>query len=116
MVEIMRYKTTRKAMKESYDRIAKVGYCNLQHLLRFQEPFAYSTRVEGWACDYYDINGILISTGYNPIEGKRTKCSYNICRKYDDEAHKILCDYSLTQEEQKEKIDILLNEFITTIC
>ena len=111
----MKYKTTRKAMKESYDRIAKVGYCNLQHLLRFQEPFAYSTRAEGWACDYYDINGVLISTGYDPIEGKRTKCNYDICRKYDDAARKVLCDCSLNYEEQQEKIDTLLNEFIAEI-
>ena len=110
-----KYKVTRKSMKESYDRIAKVGYCNLQCLLKFQEPFAYSTRVEGWACDYYDINNVLISTGYSPIENKRTKCSYDICKKYNDEAYKILCDCSLTYEEQKEKIDNLLNEFITEI-
>lgn len=111
-----KYKVTRKAMKESYERIAKVGYCNLQYLLRFQEPFAYSTRAEGWACDYYDINGILISTGYSPIERKRTKCCYDICRKYDDKARNILYDTSLSYEEQKERIDSLLNEFIAEIC
>ena len=112
----MKYKTTKKAMKESYDRIAKIGYCNLQFLLRFQEPFAYSTRAEGWACDYYNINGILLSTGYAPIDSKRTKCTYDICKKYDSAAEKILCDYSLSQEKQKEKIDNLINEFIAEIC
>ena len=113
---MMKYKTTKKAMKESYDRIAKIGYCNLQFLLRFQEPFAYSTRAEGWACDYYNINEILLSTGYAPIDSKRTKCTYDVCKKYDSAAEKILCDYSLSQEKQKEKIDILINEFIAEIC
>lgn len=110
-----KYKTTKKAMKESYNQIIKVGYCTLQCLLKFQEPFAYSTRAEGWACDYYDINGILISTGYAPIDGKRTKSTYDICRKYDEAARKILCEYSL-YEEQREKVNSLLMEYIKEVC
>ena len=89
-----KYKVTRKAMKESYGKIIGVSYCNLQYLLRFQEPFAYSTRAEGWACDYYDVDGVLISTGYAPIDSKRTKSTYDICRKYDEAARKILCESS----------------------
>lgn len=116
MVKIMaKNKVTKKSMKESYDKIAKVSYCRLQYLLRFQEAFAYSTRSEGWSCDYYDINGVLISEGYAPIESKRTNCTYDICKKYDDEACKVLCDYSLSYEEQKEKVDSLLNDFIAEI-
>lgn len=110
-----KYKATRKAMKESYDKIICVGYCNLQYLLRFQEPFAYSTRAEGWACDYYDIDGILISTGYAPIDSKRTKSTYEICRKYDEAAQKILCEYSL-YEKQKEKVNNLLMDYIKEVC
>lgn len=110
-----KYKVTRKAMKESYDRIICVGYCNLQYLLRFQEPFAYSTRSEGWACDYYDIDGVLISTGYAPIDSRRTKSSYDVCRKYDKAAQKILCEYS-SYEEQKEKVNNLLMEYIKEVC
>ena len=111
-----KYKTTKKAMKESYDKIIKVGYCNLQYLLRFQEPFAYSAHSEGWACDYYDIDGVLISTGYSPIESKRTKCTYDICKKYDNAAEKIIYNYSLSQEEQKEKLDNLIKDFIKEVC
>ena len=116
MVKIMsKYKVTKKEMKKSYDKIICVGYCNLQNLLKFQEPFAYSTRAEGWACDYYDIDNVLISTGYAPIDGKRTKSTYDICRKYDKAANKILCDYSL-YEEQKEKVNSLLMEYIKEVC
>ncbi len=111
-----KYRTTKKAMKESYDKIICVSYCNLQSLLRFQEPFAYSTRAEGWSCDYYDIDGILISTGYAPIDSKRTKSSYDICRKYDSAAYKILSDCSLSYEEQKEKVNNLLMEYIKVVC
>lgn len=110
-----KYRTTKKAMKESYDKIICVGYCNLQNLLKFQEPFAYSTRSEGWSCDYYDIDGVLISTGYAPIDGKRTKSTYDICRKYDKAAQKILCEYS-SYDEQKEKVNNLLMEYIKEVC
>lgn len=70
---MIKYKTTKKAMKESYKTIIKIGYCDAQYLLKFENIIAYSTRVEGWSCDYYDIEGILISTGYAPIENKKCK-------------------------------------------
>ncbi len=111
-----KYRTAKKAMKESYDKIICVGYCNLQSLLRFQEPFAYSIRAEGWACDYYDIDGVLISTGYAPIDSRRTKSTYDICRKYNDAALKICNDYSLSYEEQREKVNNLLMEYIKEVC
>lgn len=110
-----KYRTTKKAMKESYDKIICVSYCNLQNLLRFQEPFAYSARSEGWACDYYDVDGILISTGYAPLDSKRTHSTYDICKKYDIAAEKIIYDYSLSYEEQREKVNALLMEYIKEV-
>lgn len=110
-----KYKTTKKAMKESYDKIICVSYCNLQNLLRFQEPFAYSARSEGWACDYYKVNEVLISTGYAPIDSKRTHSTYEICRKYDEAARKIIRDWSLSYEEQEEKVNALLMEYIKEV-
>lgn len=111
-----KYRTTKKEMKESYNKIICVGYCNLQNLLRFQEPFAYSTCPEGWACDYYDIDDVLISTGYSPIGSRRTRSTYEICSKYDTEARKIVYDYSLTYEEQKEKVNALLMKYIKEVA
>lgn len=110
-----KYKTTKKTIKEEYKKIIGIGYCNLQNLLKFQEPFAYSTRAEGWACDYYYIDGVLISTGYAPIDSRHTKSTYDICRKYDEAARKILCGHSL-YEEQKEKVNNLLMEYIKEVC
>lgn len=107
-----KYKTTRKAMKEGYNNILCVGYCNLQYLLQYKEPFAYSTRAEGWACDYYNVDGVIISTGYAPI-GKTV--SYDLSKKYDNMARKIRDDYSLSYEERKEKITALLSRFIKEV-
>lgn len=105
----MKYKVTKKEIRESGNKVYCVGYCNLQFLLNFHEPFAYSTRAEGWACDYYLINDIIISTGYAPI-GRKT--DYSLCREYDKKAEKVRGDYNLTWEQQKETIEALLIEFV----
>lgn len=111
----MKFKTTKRDMKDNYNYIAKIGYCNAQHLLKYEEPTAYSTRSEGWACDYYDVNGVLISTGYAPIESKNTNCNYDLVRKYDDLAEKIAYNYDLKYEDQKAQVGELLQEFISEI-
>ena len=109
-------KTTKIAIKSRYDKIVKIGYCNAQNLLKYEESIAYSTRAEGWACDYYDINGVLISTGYAPIEGRNTHSSYDIVKKYDDQAREIACNYSLNYEQQKTQVTALLQDFIKEIA
>ena len=109
----MKYRTTRKAVKEQYKTILKIGYCNLQLLLSRVDPFAYSTRAEGWACDYYYIgNDVVISTGYAPI-GKPV--SYDICREYEKKAQKALeglWDYT----DQRDALDALIEEFAKEVA
>lgn len=36
----MKFKTTKKAIREGYYRIISVGYCNLQYLLKGHNPIA----------------------------------------------------------------------------
>ncbi len=104
----MKYRTTKKAIKETENRIISVNYCNLQFLLNATEPFAYSTRTEGWACDYYEIpRGICVSTGYAPI-GKDV--SYDLCREYDKKAEQI-CRETSDWKSRKAKLDSLLEDF-----
>lgn len=103
-----KYKTTKKAIREMGDPIYCVGYCNLQNLLRFRDPFAYSSRAEGWACDYYNMDSFIICTGYAPI-GRKT--DYNLCREYDQKAREVLCDYTLNWEQQRDEIEELIEEF-----
>ena len=105
----MKYKTTKKAIREMGDPVYCVSYCNLQNLLRFRDPFAYSTRAEGWACDYYSLGNVIISTGYSPI-GR--KIDYNLCHEYDQKAYKILRDYSLKWEQQRDQLEALIEEFV----
>lgn len=112
----MKYRTTKKAIKESGTTIYKIGYCNLQFLLRFNDPFAYSAGVNGWSCDYYRIggafDGVIISTGYDPIGHK---VDYNIIKEYNEKARAINDNYNLPYEQREAKVKQLLNEFISVI-
>lgn len=99
----MKLKATKKEIKEGYYKIIGVGYCEAQHLLNYRSPFAYSAGYYGWSCDYYDVDGVCISTGYNYIDNKHTKADYELIRKYDD----------LAQGKEKEEREALLKEFIS---
>lgn len=106
----MKYKTTRKDIKSRYNKVLAIGYCNIQNLLRFREPFAYCTRAEGWAADVYHINSnTAIATGYAPFGNVKPK--YDLQRAYDEAAYKIISNYNIPQEEQAELVEMLLNEF-----
>lgn len=110
-----KYRATKKSMNEDYAYILGTGYCDLQYLLKFQEPFAYSTRAEGWACDYYEVEGVLISTGYAPMKSKRVKSCYELEHEYDDIAREIYNDSALSWEEKEKRINKLLHEFIERV-
>ena len=111
---MVKLRATKKEMREHYWYILSVGYCSMQSLLREQRPFAYSTRTEGWACDYYDIDGVLISEGYAPLTTKNMKKDYSIIEEYENKALKIdeLC---LPLDERKEKKAALLKELVNKL-
>lgn len=112
----MKFKASKKEMRSNYNRIVKVGYCNAQFLLRYIDPIAYSARAEGWACDYYNVNGVLISTGYAPLESKNTNSNYEIIRRYDRMAEVIACNYALSYEDQKAQVGTLLQDFVNEVA
>ena len=108
----MKFKTSKKAMKEWYGKnLYRVGYCRLQYLLYYKKACAYSCGVYGWSCDYYEIEGICISTGYSPVG---EYINYEITEKYNAKAEKIFHS-TLPYEEIKEKLDQLIKEFIQEI-
>ena len=104
-------KVSKKQMKENY-RILSVGYCDLQFLLKHRDPIAYSAGTYGWSCDYYDIKGVVISTGYNPIKSKNVNDSYDLIKEYNEKARNI--EYT-TYEEMISKLNDLLDEFIEKV-
>ena len=108
----MKFKTTNKAVKEGYEKVYKIGYCNAQTLLKFESPIAYTAGGCGWNSDIYDFGSLAISTGYRP-----TGCNvdYEIVNRYEKQAQRINCDYSKTYEERKQETKKLLAAFIAEI-
>ena len=111
---MIKLKATKKEMREHYWYILSVGYCSMQSLLRERQPFAYSTRAEGWACDYYEIEGVLISEGYAPLTSKNMIKDYSIIKEYENKALEIDSLF-LPREERKAKKAALLKELVNSL-
>lgn len=106
----MKFKTTKKAVKDGYWKCISVGYCDLQYLLQFKSPVAYTCGVYGWNADIYDFGNIAIVTGYRPFG---IHIDYDIVRKYNDLAKDFISDYNIDYEERKRRADALLEDFIS---
>lgn len=89
-----------------------VSYCAIQRLLTYTEPFAYSADECGWACDYYRVDDVVISTGYRP--SGISHVPYDMCAKYEKLAGKILDEFRF-QEEAELIINGLLRQFVNEV-
>ena len=74
-------------------------------------PNYYSTRVEGWACDYYEIDGLCICEGYSPV-GKQIM-SYDECKSFRDSAERI--GKFTPYNKELDELANLLKDFVATI-
>lgn len=106
---------TRKEIINRFNYVYSVGYCDLQHLLRYHNKIGYNSGVYGWNFDIYSLdNGnIAICTGYRNTPGK--SINREIIRKYEQKARDIIYDYSFNYDEQKKKLNKLLDKFIVEI-
>ena len=105
----MKLRATKKEMREGYDKVLRIGYCNAQNLLWGEEPFAYSAARYGCNCHYYDVHGVLISTGYSPIESKGMKSDYGRIQEYDKRAERIrfeIKDFTVRRQKTRELLKI----------
>ncbi len=108
----MKLKATKKQIKANFNTVVSIGYCDAQYLLSYKRPFAYSSGVYGWNCDYYKINNVCISTGYRPIG---EKLDYTILSNLEEKARAICLDYNLDNETKRVKLDLLLEELINLL-
>lgn len=110
----MKYKTTQKAIRNGYQTIIKIGYCAAQNLLNFENPIAYTSGVNGWNADIYDIGGgVAIVTGYNPFGN--VSPPYDKIKEYENRGEKIRYNNSLTWQEQREQLQRLIIEFVKEV-
>ena len=108
-----KYRTTRKAIKEQFhNKVYFVPDGTMQIFNAVISPFAYTTRAEGWAADFYDFGDICINEGYDPT-GKRVM-HYEDTKPFIEAYHDIKSRY-LPHEQEQKLIQNLLNDFIGTI-
>lgn len=103
----MKFKTTKKEIMGNYPRVICVGYCNLQTLLAYQTPVAYTCGTYGWNADIYDFGAdadAVIVTGYSPFGN--FKAGYALCRKYE----------KLAEGKTSAEREALIAEFIAEVC
>lgn len=103
----MKCHVTRKDIKNNYSYIMDV-YNTPDHLLYYENPFAYNSGTYGWNWDAYEINGVVIIKGYRNRIGK--KIGYNITRPYEEKAMEITDNKSLSYSERKKMVRELLND------
>lgn len=104
----MKAKISKKDINNRFLNILHVHAYELSNLLYFTPAFAYSVRLEGWACDYYEIGTICLSSGDSPI-GK--KANRDLEKIFEAKAKKINESNFFKLETKKKKINALLLEF-----
>lgn len=101
-------KTTRRSVISATpsNRLFSAGYCELQFLLRNEQPVAYTSGVYGWNFDVYNVHGITICTGYRGMPGRDV---VQAC-EFDTRAEKIV-RARMDEGERRAAMDELLREF-----
>lgn len=99
--------TTIKYIKKVWGNVYYCGYCELQDIMRYEEPIYYNSGVYGWNCDIYcDFKrDIAITTGYRNMTGKRIPSE--LIEKYSNIAKSITeqTKNGRTYEEIKDALD-----------
>lgn len=116
----MKFKATKKEIRNNYNYIVGVSYCKLQSLLENQNPIAYSSGVYGWSCDYYLLQNskgqkVLVSTGYNYIENQNLNPDYNKLIEFEKKAHEILYtrhEIAIPYETKRVLMNNLISDFV----
>jgi hypothetical protein len=104
-------KATKRDMRENH-YIIGIDYCKAQYLLTHERPIAYSSGVYGWACDYYLVDNVVISTGSSPLKNKNTKTDYEMIKSYDNKALLIISSSGADYDQKRNALKLLLSEFI----
>lgn len=98
--------TTIKYIKNVWGNVWRCGYCDLQYIMRYEEPEYYNSGVYGWNCDIYCNHkyDVAITTGYRNMAGRVIPSE--LIKRYSDIA-KDICksEWNKSYSEVKEKLD-----------
>lgn len=96
----MKYKTTARTVRNGYQKILSIGYCDAQYLLKGESPVAYTCGTYGWNFDVYEMDGVAICTGYRGMPG--VPVDYNLLKEYENKA----------RESSPDEARALVREFV----
>lgn len=109
----MKIRVTKKIIKEAYNKIISIPYCDLQYLLNYENPRYYTAGVYGWNADIYEFvfknERVAIVTGYAPFGN--IEPSRELRTKYEKEARKIT-EQRAEYEKTHKKLERLLLKFL----
>lgn len=117
----MKFKTTKTEIMNGYGLVIKIPYCELQTLLKFYDPVAYTHGQYGWNADIYNapypFGGTAIVTGYRAFGFAP---SYDLIKKYENMARKFYNENNDpwtigTTEKIRNEFERLLIEFIREV-
>lgn len=108
----MKFKTTAKAIRNNGGRILAIGYCDMQNLLNYKNPIAYTCGVYGWNFDVYEIGIYTICTGYRGMPGKSV--NHELLNYFESKAEKIAHNWNYPggYDAKEKAIDELLKAFL----
>lgn len=109
----MKFKTTAKAIRQSYGKKLAINYCGAQFLLWNHAPTAYTCGVYGWNFDVYTVHGVTICTGYRGMVGATP--DWALLDKYEHAAREVV-ESRLPYEERQAKVEALLEEFLSLVA
>ena len=107
----MKFKTTKKNVLSKACKVYSVGYCDMAELLRYSEPIAYTAGIYGWNANVYEIEGVIIVTGYRPFG---EPVDHELLKVYEQKASD-LNSIPSNYKEHKKAIELLLSEFIAKL-
>ena len=101
----------------NFEKVFRVGYCDLQDIYKYSEPQFYNSDVYGWNCDIYVdyARDIAITTGYRNMTGKRIPDE--LIEKYTANAKKILeeGEWKKPYEEYMKELEKNREEFLNEL-
>jgi hypothetical protein len=114
----MKFRTSKKDITNKYSGYyyqVCIGYCDMQYLLNYENPIAYTCGTYGWNADIYDVSDIVgynvcIVTGYRPFGNIRL--DYDKKHEYEKRAEQIVHDYKRDFEERKKELQTMIADLI----
>ena len=98
--------TTIKYVKQVWGKVYRCGYCDLQYIMKYEDPMYYNSGAYGWNCDVYcDFKtDTAITTGYRNMAGERVPDE--LIEKYTATAKEIIKDgWNKSYDEIKTELD-----------